>query len=251
MSIGIYKITNPKGKVYVGQSIHLEKRKINYKKLKCKKQFKLYNSLIKYGWDKHKFEILEECEIEILNEREIYWGMKLNVLGQNGLNLKIGGANGKFCEESKKKISLTRLNHPNLNIPSGHNHPNSLLTENQVIQIYNLIKKYYSNNEIIEKLNLPIQSGSITNIRYGITWNFLWHDHFKLPYPGFPSRHNGVPFRVKMKIIELIDKGYTVEHISKWIKRVNKYDIKYASTQKIWKNVWKIYKYQKQQINGK
>jgi len=54
-----------------------------------------------------------------------------------------------------------------------------------------------------------------------------------------------------MKIIELIDKGYTVEHISKWIKRVNKYDIKYASTQKIWKNVWKIYKYQKQQINGK
>ena len=197
-------------------------------------------------------EILEYVEdISKLNEREIYWGMYYNVLGENGLNLKIGDANGKFSEEVKKKISMSRLNHPNLNVPSGENHPNVTLSESQVIEIYGLIKKYYSNGEIIKKLNLTIQSGSITNIRYGITWNNLWHNHFTFPYPGFPSKLNGVPFRVKMKIIEFLDKGYTVEHISKWIKRVNKYDIKYASTKKIWKNVWNIYEYQKQQENGK
>ena len=84
-----------------------------------------------------------------------------------------------------------------------------------------------------------------------MTWNHLWHKHFSFSYHGFPSKKNGVPFRVKIKIIELLDKGYTVEHISKWIKRVNKYDIKYASVKKIWKNVWNIYEYQKQQTNGK
>jgi hypothetical protein len=186
-----------------------------------------------------------------LNEQEIYWGTHYNVLNKDGLNLKIGNSKGKLNEDVKKKISLTRLNHSNLNIPCGEDHPNVILTEEQVIKIYSLIKKYYSNNEIISKMNLNIQSGSITNIRYGITWNHLWCKHFTFPYPGFPSKTNGVPFRIKMKIIELLDKGYTVEHISRWIKRVNKYDIKYASFRKIWKNVWNIYEYQKQQINGK
>lgn len=251
MSIGIYKITNPKGKIYVGQTLNLEKRIIDYEKMKCHKQHKIYNSLKKYGWGAHKFEIIEECESNMLNEREIYWGTYYGVLGDKGLNLKIGNSNGKFNEEVKKKISLTRINHPNLNIPCGEKHPNVILSENEVIKIYNLIKRYYSNNEILSKLNLNIKSGSITNIRYGITWNNLWHEHFTYPYPGFPSKINGVPFRIKMKIIELLDKGYEVDHIAKWIKRVNKYDIKYASTKKIWKNVWKIYEYQKNQKNGK
>jgi group I intron endonuclease len=251
MSIGIYKITSPSGKIYVGQSTNLEKRKDDYKKLKCEKQPKLYNSLQKYGWEQHKFEIIEECAEEQLNKREIYWGLHYDVLDENGLNLKLGDASGLCSKETKQKISLTRLTHPNLNIPSREKHPNVILSEKQVIEIYKLIKKYYSNTEIISKLNLKIQSGSITNIRYGITWNNLWHRYFTYPYPGFPSKKNGVPFRVKMKIIELLDKGHKIDHISKWIKRVNKYDIKYASDKKIWKNVWKIYEYQKQQINGK
>jgi group I intron endonuclease len=251
MSAGIYKIISPSGKIYIGQSTNLEKRIINYRKMKCHKQHKIYYSIKKYGWEQHKFEVIEECEVEKLNEREIYWGLHYDVLGENGLNLKIGNSNGKFNDDVKKKISLTRLNHPNLNVPFGENHPNVVLSEEQIVKIYKLIKKYYSNNEIISKMDLNIQSGSITNIRYGITWNHLWHKYFLFPYPGFPSKKNGVPFRVKMKIIELLDKGYTVEHISKWIKRVNKYDIKYASAKKIWKNVWNIYEYQKQQTNGK
>ena len=45
MSIGIYKITSLTGKVYIGQSTNLEKRKDDYVKLRCNKQPKLYNSL--------------------------------------------------------------------------------------------------------------------------------------------------------------------------------------------------------------
>lgn len=42
--IGIYKITNPKGKVYIGQSIDINERFKTYSYLKCKNQTKLYNS---------------------------------------------------------------------------------------------------------------------------------------------------------------------------------------------------------------
>ena len=47
--IGIYKITSPNNKVYIGQSVDIEKRLKRYKNLNCKKQSKIYNSLNKYG----------------------------------------------------------------------------------------------------------------------------------------------------------------------------------------------------------
>ena len=74
--IGIYKIINPNSKVYVGQSVNINNRKRVYKFYSSYKNSigpKLYNSLNKHGWSNHKHEILEECSIEQLNEREIYW----------------------------------------------------------------------------------------------------------------------------------------------------------------------------------
>jgi group I intron endonuclease len=107
MSIGIYKITNPKGKIYIGQSTNLKKREDDYRKLRCEKQYKIYNSLIKYGWINYTFEIIEKCSLEQLNEREIYWGLKYDVLKENGLNLRLGDANGFCSEETKQKIGLS------------------------------------------------------------------------------------------------------------------------------------------------
>lgn len=103
--IGIYKITNPKGKIYIGQSTNLKKREDSYEKLRCDKQYKLYNSLQKYGWEQHIFEIIEECTLEQLNEREIYWGLHYKVLEKKGLNLRLGNANGLCSKETKNKIS--------------------------------------------------------------------------------------------------------------------------------------------------
>lgn len=61
---GIYKITSQSKKIYIGQSVDIEKRFKRYKNLHCKKQIRLYNSFLKYGVDKHKFEILCECNVE-------------------------------------------------------------------------------------------------------------------------------------------------------------------------------------------
>ena len=69
---GIYKITSPTNKVYIGQSTNSLFRFGAYKRLNCKKQTYLYNSFLKHGVENHTFEIIEECSIDILNERLNY-----------------------------------------------------------------------------------------------------------------------------------------------------------------------------------
>ena len=93
--IGIYKIINPKGKIYIGQSVDIEDRKKQYKYLsKYSLGRKIKNSIKKYGWENHTHEIIEECSVEQLDEREIFWGTYYNVLRKNGLNLKLGEGRG-------------------------------------------------------------------------------------------------------------------------------------------------------------
>lgn len=70
--IGIYKIISPSKKIYIGQSKDIEKRHDQYKLLYCKGQPRLYNSLKKYGFQNHIFEIIEECLFEQLNEKETF-----------------------------------------------------------------------------------------------------------------------------------------------------------------------------------
>lgn len=111
--IGIYKITNPTGKIYIGQSINIEKRWQYYKSQyhnKNDKQNKLFNSLKKYGTDDHIFDIIEECTVEQLNEREIYWGEFYKCTDPNtGLNLRELGKQGQWTEEAKDKLSKSQL----------------------------------------------------------------------------------------------------------------------------------------------
>lgn len=105
--IGIYKITNPKGKIYIGQTINWENRKKKYKSLSCKRQVKLYNSLKFYGPENHIFELIEECFESQLDEKELWWGNYYNVLNsKKGLNLRLGNGRGRVSEETKQKISL-------------------------------------------------------------------------------------------------------------------------------------------------
>jgi group I intron endonuclease len=107
--IGIYKITSPTKKVYIGQSVDIEKRLYNYKILNCKGQTAIYRSLLKYGIDKHKFEVLCECNVEELNDKERYYQDVFSVMDKNGLNCKLtksSDRNGILSEETKLKIGL-------------------------------------------------------------------------------------------------------------------------------------------------
>ena len=105
---GIYKITSPSGRIYIGQSININKRFKRYKQLDCKSQLILYKSLIKYGYSNHTFEVIELCNEDQLNERERYFQDVYDVTGSNGLNCQLTTTNtksGKHSEETKNKMS--------------------------------------------------------------------------------------------------------------------------------------------------
>lgn len=108
IKIGIYKITNPRGKIYIGQSINIEKRWKAYHAMHCKNQVKLYNSLKNYGPENHIFEILAECNIQVLNWLEKYYQLKFNCLtNEAGLNIREVNefkSSGKHSEETKQKM---------------------------------------------------------------------------------------------------------------------------------------------------
>lgn len=86
---GIYKITSPSGKVYIGESKNIKKRKENYRFLNCRKQVKLFASIKKHGWETHIFEVIEKCFFDELLCRERYWQDFYAVLGEKGLNCKL------------------------------------------------------------------------------------------------------------------------------------------------------------------
>jgi group I intron endonuclease len=111
--IGIYKITNPKGKVYIGKSIDIDKRLAYYKHYSHRKtQHKLNNSISKYGFENHMLEIIENCDEPKLNEREIFWINYYNSV-ESGLNIMYGGEGGRQSQEvkDKKSISMTGKKH--------------------------------------------------------------------------------------------------------------------------------------------
>lgn len=111
--IGIYKITNPNGKVYIGQSINIEKRWNDYKSLyNSKDQIGIHRSFKKYSVDQHQFEVLEECEESQLNNRERYYQDMYDVTNINGLNCRLtktDDKSGKLSEETKLKISKSHI----------------------------------------------------------------------------------------------------------------------------------------------
>ena len=109
--IGIYKITSPSNKVYIGQSIDVENRLKRYKYFVSKQQTKLYYSILKYGYDNHIYEIVEECRVEELNERERYWQDFYDCLN-SGLNCRLTTTkdiSGYVSEETKEKQRQAKL----------------------------------------------------------------------------------------------------------------------------------------------
>lgn len=104
----IYKITNPKGRIYIGQTVDFEVRLGRYKGLHCEGQPRLHNSLKKYGFDNHKFEVLEDVDDSELNCREAYWQVTYDVLSKSGMNCKIQGTKdktGRASDKVREKIS--------------------------------------------------------------------------------------------------------------------------------------------------
>lgn len=111
--IGIYKITSPSNRIYVGQSVRIERRKTEHKKLYGIGP-KLKHSYEKYGFENHIFEIIEECSVEQLEEREIYWKKYyVDLVGWDFVlfhNLYDLGSFGPWREEQKEEHRKRYIN---------------------------------------------------------------------------------------------------------------------------------------------
>ena len=105
----IYQIKNSKtGKCYIGQTTDFKRRKREHlNELRKHKHSNLYlqNAFDKYGEDNFEFTILEECEKEQANDREIFWLNNFSGFeSSNNYNLcQAGGAKG-ISEETREKL---------------------------------------------------------------------------------------------------------------------------------------------------
>lgn len=107
---GIYKITSPSGRVYIGQSKDIYKRWGHYKRMKCESQKLIYYSFCKYGVDNHLFEIIHVCDKSELDLLEKKYVLDFNSV-EEGLNIRYGGKNGEISEQQKKQISEKLTGH--------------------------------------------------------------------------------------------------------------------------------------------
>lgn len=108
--VGIYKITSPTGRVYVGQSWNIENRKNQHARTDKRTQnYILAKSIKKYGWDAHIFEVimsLPESTTQMqLDQYEIDCIESCRIFGLKLMNLKDGGSKGKHCAESIARMT--------------------------------------------------------------------------------------------------------------------------------------------------
>lgn len=118
--MGIYKIYNTiNNKVYIGQAVNIEDRWVEHiysslSKNRDEYNYPLYNAFRKYGIGNFNFEILEECDVEELDDKEIYYinhyNSNLHNPNSHGYNQTDGGyaiRGWRMSDEQKKKQSKT------------------------------------------------------------------------------------------------------------------------------------------------
>lgn len=110
---GIYKITSPSGRVYVGQSVDINARFARCRGLHCRGQRRLYLSLKKYGHEAHEFSVIEELPDESgMVDRERFWQNAYDATGPSGLNCKVVSENchaGRHSEETRALMSASAM----------------------------------------------------------------------------------------------------------------------------------------------
>ena len=102
-------LTSPSGKAYIGQTIRpIEKRLEEHekgKKIECRA---IYNAIQKYGWENFE-KVWYYCPDKDLNQHEELMIEVIGTLAPGGYNLKGGGSNGNWSDETKQKISEAHI----------------------------------------------------------------------------------------------------------------------------------------------
>lgn len=143
--IGIYKIENLiNHKIYIGQSIHIERRWSEH----CFPSTKsiISAAIKKYGKENFSFQILEECFPEELDEKEIFYINKFNCIAPNGYNIKDYVDNGETVYSHYDKETFLQI---------VSDIKNSSISFQEISEKYDITKRlvYYINKGEIHRLS--------------------------------------------------------------------------------------------------
>ena len=155
--IGIYLITNKlNGKKYVGQSNDIGRRlKEHCCPGRAKNGYPIDVAIQVDGKENFDFQVLEECSIEELNERETYWIQKLQT-HKKGYNCNLGGDQASIGEQNN----------------------NAILTEEEVKQIRKDYANHLSQTESYQRLNGKISFTTFQAIWQGKVWPHIMPEVF-------------------------------------------------------------------------
>lgn len=149
--IGIYKITNLiNGQAYIGQTNSIERR---FKEHLTKSILLIDKAIQEYGSNNFKFEIIEECTINDLNNREKYWIKYFNTITPFGYNQDEGGHSSNFSFNYSTEEEIQ-------NIIKDIKYSNLTFTE-----IANKYNKNVSNISRINNGKIHIQENEIYPLR--------------------------------------------------------------------------------------
>lgn len=157
---GIYMVSIPSEEVaYIGCSTDIKKRFSTHMS-NMKKELFAYESF-NTGWKNNtvKFEILEECSVDDLQEREQYYIDYMQRVGFKVVNQRKAGKLPFNSDEAKKNKS---------DCQRGSGNGNAKLTQSQVDKI----RKLHSGGMGIQELHerFKVSCGHIRNILSGRSW---------------------------------------------------------------------------------
>ena len=103
---GVYKITHiASGKSYIGVSKDINRRWAEHRACSGRRNSAIYAAIRKHGIDSFSWQIIEQCEVDMLPVREQHWIAVFDTF-RNGYNLTTGGEHKKeISYETRQKIS--------------------------------------------------------------------------------------------------------------------------------------------------
>jgi len=238
MKSGIYCIRSvSQNKIYIGQSVDLNRRILNHKYLL--KKGKHSNEILqrhhdKYGINDLKFETIEFCEIENLDDRECYWINYYDSMNRkNGFNMETGGHEGKNISEERrqaitgegnpmygKKHSEEFINYMRIKNRASSDKLTMENVENIKIRIVNFEKQV----ELAKEFNVKIST--INKIAKCKNWEWVRPELNKL----LLNIEKAAKEKFRQEIIKYYESGHNAFKISK----ITNYS--YSSINKILRN---------------
>lgn len=159
--MGIYMYENKKnGKKYIGQSTNIQRRKEEH--IKWPSPYSRFdNELRTIGEEQFIFSVLEECPVNLLDERETYW-IKFYDSVNTGYNLTYGGQSYR-----------------------GESNPSAKLTDDDVRSIMDKLRDSSISIQNLAK-EYNVHYNTISNINRCITWTHLhnYTTNIRLAYQG-------------------------------------------------------------------